>query len=77
MAEVLQAKGWASEPIDGEGDFRARAEGIEVSYSGEDIGWQVVVDGDMPRAEVWMAQVTSQVAAATGEPCEWLELEVG
>lgn len=73
MASVLLAEGWASEPIDGEGDFRARVEGIEIAYSGEEVGWQVVVDGDLPRAEDWMAQVTEQVAVAAGEACEWLE----
>jgi hypothetical protein len=74
MAEVLQAEGWASEPVDGSGDFCARAEGVDVSYAGEEVGWQVTFDGDMPRAEEWIEQVTRQIAAAAGEPCDWLEI---
>ncbi|MFC8733768.1 hypothetical protein ACFT5B_15035 [Luteimicrobium sp. NPDC057192] len=74
MTEVLQPAGWDCEPIGGAGDFRVRAGGVEVSYSGEEIGWQVTFDADMPRAEEWIERVTRQVAAATGEPCEWLEL---
>jgi len=74
MTDVLQPKGWACERVDGSGDFRVRTDGVEVSYSGEEVGWQVVIDGDMSRAEDWIEQVTRRVAAAAGEPCEWLEL---
>ncbi|MFF2621373.1 hypothetical protein [Oerskovia jenensis] len=74
MAEVLQPVGWDSAPVGRPGDFRVRAEGVEVSYSGEEIGWQVTFDGDMSRAEEWIEQVTQQIAVAVGEPCEWLEL---
>jgi len=74
MPEVLQPKGWASERVDGPGDFRVRTDGAQVSYSGEEVGWQVVIDGDMSGAEDWIEQVTQQVTAAVGEPCEWLEL---
>jgi hypothetical protein len=64
----------SSEPIEGDGDFRVRAAGAEISYSGEEVGWHVVIDRDVPEAEAWMEQVTRQVAIAAGEPCEWLEL---
>jgi len=74
MTEVLQPKGWTSERVDGPGDFRVRTDGVEVSCSAEELGWQVVIDGDRSRAEDWIEQVTRQVAAAAGEPCEWLEL---
>lgn len=74
MAEVLQPEGWTCEIVSGRGDFRVRAEGAEVSYTAEDVGWQVTVDGDLPRVEDWIAQVTRQVAAAAGERCEWLDL---
>ncbi len=73
-AEVLQPAGWTCEPVDGAGDFRVRAGEAEVAYSGEEVGWHVTVDGDLPRAEEWIDQVTQQVAAASGEPCEWLDL---
>jgi hypothetical protein len=73
MADVLQPAGWDCEPLRGEGDFRVRSEGVDVSYSGEDVGWQVTFHGDMPRAEVWIEQVTRHIAAAAGEQCEWLE----
>lgn len=74
MAEVLRPSGWDSEPVEGGGDFRVRTDGVEISYSGEEVGWQVVIEGDLPRTEDWIAQVTRQIAAAAGEPCEWLEL---
>ncbi|MFE6236187.1 hypothetical protein [Cellulosimicrobium sp. NPDC057862] len=74
MADVLQPTGWDCEPIGGGGDFRVRTEGVDVSYCGEEIGWHVTFDADLPWAKEWMEQVTRQVAAAAGEPCEWLEL---
>lgn len=74
MAEVLQPVSWDSAPVGGPGDFRVRAEGVEVSYSGEEVGWQVTFDGDVSLAEEWIELVTRQIAVAVGEPCEWLEL---
>jgi len=74
MASVLQPEGMSSEPIEGDGDFRVRAAGAEISYSGEEVGWQVTVYGDLADTEAWIEQVTRQVTAAAGEPCEWLEL---
>lgn len=74
MAEVLQPEGWTCQIVSGGGDFRVCAEGVEVSYAAEEVGWQVAVDGDLPQVEDWIEQVTRQVAAAAGEPCEWLDL---
>jgi len=51
MASVLQPEGMSSEPIEGDGDFRVRAAGAEISYSGEEVGWQVTVYGDLADTE--------------------------
>lgn len=52
---------------------------MEVSYFGDEVGWQVAFDGDMPRAEEWIEQVTLQIAAAIGEPfvSGWSSLRLG
>ena len=58
----------------GWGDYRLRSDGAEVSFSGEDGGWCVMVEGDLADADAWIAQVTRQIAVAAGEECEWIEL---
>jgi hypothetical protein len=51
LAAVLAPKGWESEEIAGWGDHRIRLGGAEISSSGEEVGWQVTVEGELPAAE--------------------------
>ncbi|PZF83423.1 hypothetical protein [Jiangella anatolica] len=74
LAEVLQPRGWGCAPDPGWGDHSVRCGSAVVSYSAEDVGWHVVVDGELSGADTWVEQVTRQVAAAAGEDCEWVEL---
>lgn len=71
---MLLPEGWECEPVEGWGDFRMRCGRVEVAFSAEESGWQVVVDGDLPDADAIVAQVTRQVEQAVGEPCEWISL---
>jgi hypothetical protein len=74
LAAVLQPQGWQCTPEPGSGDQRVRCSGAVVSFSGEDVGWSVVIEGDLPDADAWIDQVTRQIAAASGENCEWIGL---
>ena len=74
VREVLTPRGFECSATKGWGDYRLRCENAEVAYSGEERGWQVTVEGDLPNADRFIAQVTAQVADAAGEPCEWLRL---
>jgi hypothetical protein len=49
-AEVLKPKSFASQPASGWGDHRIKAEGVEISFSYEDPGIQVIFEGDLPEA---------------------------
>jgi hypothetical protein len=51
-----------------------RRDGVE--FAGEDVGWHIVVEGSMGADECdrMLAQVCQQIAAAAGEPCEWLQI---
>jgi hypothetical protein len=70
----LKPDGFGCLPIEGRGEFRIQCGQAEISFSGEDIGWQVTVEGDLPEANKLMVQLTRQITAAVGEPCEWLSL---
>lgn len=45
-----------------------------VALASEDVGWQVLADGDPENPEAFVARVTEQVADAAGESCEWLRV---
>jgi hypothetical protein len=74
LAEVLLPDGLECHVIDGYGDFRIRCGDAEISFSAEDVGWQVAVEGELAAPEQLIAQVTRQVEATVGEPCDWLAL---
>src|SRR4051812_42438128 len=73
-AEVLIPQGRQCEEIEGFGDFRMRCGDAEISFSGEEPGWHVVVEGPLADAEAVVEQVTRQVEQAAGEPCEWIPI---
>jgi hypothetical protein len=76
LADVLTPAGPPCEGIEGWGDFRLRCGDTEVSFSGEDVGWQVAFDGPMPQAECarLVEIVCQQVSAEAGDACEWLQI---
>jgi hypothetical protein len=74
LAEVLAPEGWPCQQIEGWGDLRLICDGTEIAFSGEEVGWQVTVDGPMATDDVdrVIAVVTSQVGREVGKPCESL-----
>jgi hypothetical protein len=76
LAGVLTPRGWDCEVIEGWGDHRIRVRGAEVAFSGEGFGWQVAVEGDLPRdvADAIVAAITDQIEQACGEPATWVAL---
>ncbi len=47
----------------------------KISFSGEDTGWRVTAEETLANANELMTQLTQQIAATVGEPCEWLPLD--
>lgn len=76
MADVLIPKGSNFAAIEGWGDFRMAGTDAVVAFSGEEVGWQVIVEGSISaeRAEALVGVVTEQISRSYGEPCEWLRL---
>jgi len=76
LVDVFAAPGSGCSPIEGWGDFRVRLGDTEISFSGEEVGWQVAFEGtvDQERATQLMAEFTSRVSSAAGEPCEWIQI---
>ena len=50
FAEVLKPKSFDSQRLSGWGDHRIETEGVEISFSYEDPGIQVMFEGDLPEA---------------------------
>jgi hypothetical protein len=48
----------------------------EVSFSGEEVGWQVSIVGPMDdaAADALITQITERVGGASGAACEWLQI---
>ncbi|WP_152990715.1 hypothetical protein [Sphaerimonospora mesophila] len=76
IARVLTPEGWEAAPVDGWGDHRIRVRDVDISFSAEDIGWQVFVEGDLPEtiADDIMTVVTRQIAAYSDLPAVWVLL---
>jgi hypothetical protein len=74
LAKVLIPAGFDCDVVDGWGDLRLRCGEAEVSFSGEEPGWALSVEGDLTEVEAFIARVTEQVSQAVGEPCEWIAL---
>jgi hypothetical protein len=60
----------------GLGDFRLRCGRVDVSFSGEELGWLVSVEGELEDADGFLRNVTRQAAEAVGEPWEWIRLGI-
>jgi hypothetical protein len=74
MTQVLVPDGFECDVVEGWGDLRLRCGRVDVSFSGEEAGWLVSVEGELEDADGFLTKVTRQVAQAVGEPCEWISL---
>lgn len=72
LPDVLLPRGWNARQSDGWGDFRIEVDGAQIAFSGEDPGWQVVIEGDMDpaTADKLLETLRAQIEAATGTPAE-------
>ena len=74
LAEALRPSSFASERVTGWGDWRIHTNGVEISFSYEDPGIQVVFEDDLPR------DVADQIAEEAElpldkEPFHWSEFD--
>jgi hypothetical protein len=77
VQRVLTPNGWDAAVIEGWGDHRVRIDNTEVSFSGEDAGWQVSVEGPMAAAtaDAVIETVAHQLAAYSREQTIWTCLQ--
>ena len=73
LHEVMLPQGWNAKRVQGWGDFRMVVDGVTISFSGEEPGWQVTFEeGEMEaaRADSLLEQLRSQVEVASGVPAQ-------
>ena len=61
-------------PSTGWGDLHLQGDGYEIAYSGEDVGWQVIFEGDLANVDTdeLVAQIARQLEDFTQVATEWL-----
>jgi len=69
LADALRPSSFASERIDGWGDWRIRTNGVEISFSYEDPGIQVVFEDDLPQdvADQIAEEILRNVETVSGQ----------
>ena len=74
LADVLTPNGFDVQPSPGWGDLHLQGEGYEVSFSGEDAGWQVTLNGDLANLDTdeLVAQVARQIEDFTHTATKWV-----
>ena len=74
--DVLTPQDWDAVPIDGWGDHRVKIGAVEISFSGEEAGWQVSFEGeiDADRAAAIVATIAEQISRETGRPVRVIDL---
>jgi hypothetical protein len=76
-AEILRPASIPSVRAEGWGSHRIRVEGVEVSFSDEDFGFQVVFESDsisQEKAEQIMDDICQNIRATTGSSTEVVPL---
>jgi len=68
LGEALRPSSFVSERVDGWGDWCIRCEGADISFSYEDPGIQMSIDGELPR------EIANQIAK---EICQNIERVTG
>jgi hypothetical protein len=74
LAEVLTPSGCDARPGPGYGDLHLQGDGFEISFSNEDDGWHVIIEGDLANLDTdeLAAQIGRQIAHSTQTATEWL-----
>ena len=60
LAEVLTPRGCDARPGPGYGDPHLQGDGFEISFSGEDDGWHVIIEGDLANLDTDEKDVADQ-----------------
>ena len=81
LAKVLTPSGCDARPgpAYGYGDLRLLGDGFEISFSGEDDGWHVTIEGDLAdlNTDELAAQIARQIAHSTQTATDWLRYIAG
>jgi hypothetical protein len=73
LQEVFLPRGVDATPCEGWGEVRFVVAGVEVSVSGEEVGWQIVFEGpvDSSAADEIVDRMSKQLAQDSGQPATW------
>jgi hypothetical protein len=68
-ADAYRPTSFASERVQGWGDWRIQCEGVEISFSYEDPGIQVSIEGDLPEkvADQIADEIRDNIERVTGQ----------
>ena len=69
FGDALRPTSFASERIEGFGDWRIRTEGVEISFSYEDPGIQMSIEGELPPtiADQIANEIRQNIELVTGQ----------
>jgi hypothetical protein len=69
LADALRPSSFASERVEGWGDWRIRVEGVDISFSYEDPGMQVIIEGELPTkvADQIVDEIRQNIERVTGQ----------
>ena len=76
LAAALAPDDSDCEPMSGWGDLRLRCGAATAIFSGEPVGWQVIIEGGVSedQADGLVQRFTERVSAETGETCNWIRI---
>jgi len=74
--KTLRPNSFGSKVIKGWGDHRIEVQGVEVSFSYEDPGWQIVFEGpiEATMARQIVQEIAGNITAATGQGSRIVEM---
>lgn len=60
-------------PCQGWSEVRFAVAGVEVSVSGEQVGWQIVFEGELDpvNADAFVEKISNQLSEESGQPVTW------
>jgi hypothetical protein len=77
LASVLVPRGYRCQVVTGWGDLRVMIGGAEMAFSGEQVGWSLVFDGDIEGhdTDALAQKVADQLGEYAHESMEWVRYD--
>jgi hypothetical protein len=74
LASVLEPRGHGCQVVTGEGDLRLMIGSAEMMFSGEQVGWSLVFEGDAEGldTDALAQQISDQIGEFADQRMEWV-----